>query len=565
MPSNGATLAVVALLVLAGCSGGGGDAGGSSFDAQSAASESVGLAVGGAQDANAFRTNVREGYVPQPTDVTHQGLFHDYYFDTGQSQPCEEVFCPSYSRAVSRDPLSNETERYLSVGLNSGVSQSDFEREKLNLVVVVDTSGSMDSQFRKYHYDDPTGNGTASAATTETPETTTKMDAARSALKTMTGKLDDDDRLGIVEYDDEAQVVQELRGMDAVDREELDGRIDDLEAGGGTNLDAGMRTAKLLAEDHANDDGYATRVVYVTDAMPNVGDTNGGSLESRLRDHEQAGIHATFVGVGVDFNTELTEAITSVRGANYYSVHSTERFRDRMDDGFAHMVTPMVYDLSVEVESDDYRIAEVYGSPEADETTGEVMYAKTLFPSRTSENETEGGVVLLQLEQVDESGSEATATDTGIEPVELTASYETTDGEEKSVTRQVAFADREPGYFETAGVRKAVALSRYADLMRNWAAYERTQAAGKDVETPPPGIESRDLGEWEQQSVELRVSSVYQDRIDRFATYLEAEMDALGADRMRDDVLILRKLADYRANTTDGTATGQNTTTGQPA
>jgi len=101
--------------------------------------------------------------------------------------------------------------------------------------------------------------------------------------------------------------------------------------------------------------------------------------------------------------------------------------------------------------------------------------------------------------------------------------------------------------------------------MRNWAAYERTQAAGKDVETPPPGIESRDLGEWEQQSVELRVSSVYQDRIDRFATYLEAEMDALGADRMRDDVLILRKLADYRANTTDGTATGQNTTTGQPA
>lgn len=63
----------------------------------------------------AFRQNVREGYVPQPTDITYEGLFHDYYFDTGSDRTCDQLFCPSYSRAVTRDSLSNETERYVSV------------------------------------------------------------------------------------------------------------------------------------------------------------------------------------------------------------------------------------------------------------------------------------------------------------------------------------------------------------------------------------------------------------------------------------------------------------------
>ena len=34
------------------------------------------------------------------------------------------------------------------------------------------------------------------------------------------------------------------------------------------------------------------------------------------------GIHTTLVGVGLDFNTDLVERISKVRGANYFSVHS---------------------------------------------------------------------------------------------------------------------------------------------------------------------------------------------------------------------------------------------------
>ena len=49
-------------------------------------------------------------------------------------------------------------------------------------------------------------------------------------------------------------------------------------------------------------------------------------------------IYTTFIGIGVDFNTELVEGITKIRGANYYSVHSAEQFRERMDEEFEYMV-----------------------------------------------------------------------------------------------------------------------------------------------------------------------------------------------------------------------------------
>ena len=77
--------------------------------------------------------------------MTYEGLFYDYYFDPGVIQECQKLFCPAYSYAVSRDPFSGEPQYYLSVGLNSGVK--DFQRKKLNLVVVLDYSGSMGSSL----------------------------------------------------------------------------------------------------------------------------------------------------------------------------------------------------------------------------------------------------------------------------------------------------------------------------------------------------------------------------------------------------------------------------------
>ncbi len=526
-------IAVVAVVLVAGCSGGsgGGDAAGlGAGDGAVSAQDSVGVAVGGAQDANAFRANVEEGFVPQPTDIEYEGLFHDYYFDTGDGT-CEARFCPSYSRAVSPDPLSGETEHYLTVGLNSGLAR-DFERPPLDLVVVVDTSGSMEQEITEYHYDGEEDRGR--------PDSVRKIVVARQALSAMIDQLRPEDRLAVVAYDDGARVVQDLRRVEELSGEGLSERLDTLSANGGTNLASGMdRAREVLSPDR---EGRLSRAVYVTDAMPNLGATGEGRLRDRIETDAERGVHTTFVGVGVDFNSRLAEALSEVRGANHYSVDSAASFRERMTEGFKYMVTPLAFDLTVSVDAEGYRVERVYGAPGSD-PGGELFRAATLFPSRREGNRTEGSVILVELERTDASA----------ESVTLTASYETPTGDERAVTRSVSFDGVAGPHYDSSGVRKAVALTRYGSLMRNWAAHERALAAGERVAVDD-GVEHRSddaLGQWEQRSVDLGVSEPYGERVAAFAAYFRAERAALGADRMDQDVAVLETLL----NRTDG-ATG---------
>lgn len=508
----------------------GGDGGGMATGggAVSAEAAKIGYSVGGAKDINNFRNNVEEGYLPIRTDVTYEGLFYDYYFDTGRQNRCTELFCPAYSRAITRDPLSNETEYYMTVGLNSGIDKSEFERKKLNLVIVLDISDSMSESFNRYYYDD--------AGEKRPTERRAKIRAAKESVLSLTDHLRDGDRFGMVTFNDNAETVVPMQSVGEHDMEDVRSRIRSLGPSGGTNLDAGMDRATRMVEPHADDDAteYETRIVYITDAMPNLGDTGTESLGGQLRSNANRGIYTTFVGVGIDFNTKLVESISDVRGANYYSVHSAAQFEDRMDEGFKYMVTPLVFDLQLSVESEGYEIETVYGSPEAEAATGQLMQVNTLFPSRTKNGSTKGGVILLKLDKIGSNSN-----------LELSVSYENRIGEEFENTVDVAFEDRSPPYFENTGVRKAVLLSRYADLMKNWIAYERARLTDRSPGEPAAGIESpsrNDLGRWERESATLQVSSTYEERIETFERYYEREAAAIGDRSLEQEEQILERL-----------------------
>ena len=162
--------------------------------------DTIGLAVGGANDINNFRENIKNGYLPIPTDITHEGLYYDYTFDTGMDQSCEKLFCPSYSTAISPDPFSSSTEYFLSVGLNSGIKQEDFARKKLNLVIVMDVSGSMSSSFNRYYYDQ----FRTDIEQDETFDTRSKMQIANESVVMLLDHLDQGDSFGMVLFDNSA-------------------------------------------------------------------------------------------------------------------------------------------------------------------------------------------------------------------------------------------------------------------------------------------------------------------------------------------------------------------------
>ena len=501
----------------------------------------IGLATGGAKDINNFRENITNGYLPLPTDITYEGLFYDYYFDTGQSDECNKLFYPSYTYAVTTDPFSGEVEYYLSVGLNSGMKESDFQRKKLNLVIVLDISGSMDSGFNEYYYD----RFGKKVQLSREERTTSKIEVAKEAVAALLDHLTADDRFGMVLFNDQAYLAKPLALVGDTDMEAIKGHIMEIRANHGTNLASGMQLGTELFGEYADIDQseYENRIIFLTDAMPNTGDIGEESLLGMTDKNATNHIYTTFIGIGVDFNTELVEYITKIRGANYYSVHSPGQFSKRMDDEFEYMVTPLVLNLRLRLEAEGWEIEKVYGSPEADEATGELMKVNTLFPSEKEEGQTRGGLILLKLKKLAGDGS-----------LRLEVTYEDRNGNEDSSESTILLADKEPEFFENTGIRKGIILARYADLAKNWiideqehAHFSRPWEPSVDREdgiiAPPPM-----LSKWERQSLPLTVSPGYQELFKEFSTYFASEMTTIGDDTLEQELDILDILGGYVAN-----------------
>ena len=516
--------------------------------ASSAAGETLGMAAGGAKDVANFRENVANGYTPLPEAVSDEGLFYDYHFETGAQVDSDALFAPRYAAAASTHPLTGETERYLSVGLDSTLSPADFERPRLDLVAVLDVSGSMDSPFNAYYYDEY-GNKREAGDTADGERLgTTKLDAATQSLCALTEQLDENDRLGVVLYNHRAHVAKPLRDVGTTDMAAIRRHIRDVAAAGSTNLEDGFEAAvdmlggeRPAENDHDGrpnheeriDPNVERRVVFMTDMMPNTGATGEDALTERFADAAVDGIHTTFLGMGLDANAELTDALSGIRGANHYFVHSAAEFERRLGEEFDYMVTPLVYDLSLDLDAEGYEVAAVHGSPSSEPAMNQLVHVGTLFPSAKRDGEARGGVVLVRLERARACTGAERAAD-----VELVASWTDRTGSEHVERASVDVPD-EPETYAHSGVRKAVALSRYARELRAWArdVHGRTDRAGVDdwrlAETHSVH---------ERESTPLFVSASRAERFGRLREHLGDELVAVGDDTLQQELDLLETL-----------------------
>ncbi len=509
-----------------------------------APSPSIGFSAGGAKDISNFRENILQDYLPLPSDVTYEGLFYDYYFDTGTAKECKKLFCPSYSYAVSKDPFSLQPQYYLSVGLNSGIT--DFQRKKLNLVVVLDFSGSMGSPFDEYYYD-RFGNKVEQKGD-ETSSKKTKMQIADESVGALLDHLKPEDRFGLVIFSDDAFLVDPLTSVADKDLNRLKSRILKIKETYGTNMEAGMQEGTALFDRflQADKSEYENRIIFLTDAMPNMGDSSDLGLFRMLGDDADQGIYTTFIGIGVDFNTELVESITKIKGSNYYSVHSASEFQTRMNDEFDFMVTPLVFDLRLKLDAPGYEIEKVYGSPEADQATGELIKVNTLFPSQAEGGQVKGGVILVKLKKLSSQGN-----------MRLAVSYQDRNGVKDSDEAEVDMAEANADFYQNSGIRKAVLLSRYADLLKNWIIDERRAADNGWTIVPSVTLSNGivipiELGEWERQSLPLAVSKPYPELFGRFLNYFQSEAQVLGDSTLEQEETILKKLEGFAGPNMNG-------------
>jgi Ca-activated chloride channel family protein len=505
-----------------------------------AANRTIGLSVGGAKDANNFYENIQRDYLPKLASLTYEGVFYDHYFDiAATAQQCEELFCPTYAKAITKDLYNGETNYYLNVGLDSGIH--DFKRKKLNLVVVLDISGSMGSRFDAYYYDKKNHHH---------EEKRTKMEIANRSITHMMDHLKDDDRFGVVLFDNDAYEAKPLNLVKHTDMSAIKKHILDLRERGGTNWKSGYDKGVDLYKDLKFDSAYENRIIFLTDAMPNRGELSEQGLFGMVKKASQEGIHTTFVGIGVDFNNDLVEAVTKTKGANYYSVHSAKEFKKKLAEEFEFMVTPLLYDMQLRLQSDSYQIEAVYGSPEADQSTGELLTVSTLFPSAKNEEQVKGGVVLVKLKPLSKD-----------DDIRLTLTYRDTEGKKYTKTKQIRFTTHHP-FYQNSGIQKAILLSNYVDILRNWMVDER-KACNDEITGPEPIIlppypyfkqglvyppsrpEFRRLKTWERKSCTLQVSEGYKKILGLFARDFKGQKAQLGDSTLQKELdalnLLLKK------------------------
>ena len=491
----------------------------------------IGYKVGGANNIDSFRQNIKNNYLPLSTDITYNGLYSEYYFDTGRNEKVtDKKFYPTYSFAMSTDPISNKQESYMSIGLNSNLKESDFKRKNLNLVILLDISGSMDSTLNSYYYDNKE----------QTNDGKSKMKLAEECINNLIDKLNPDDRLGIVLFDNQAYLGKELRKISETDVDSIKNHILEISARGGTNFSAGYEESTNLFEKCENNDEYQNRIIVITDAMPNLGNTSSEGLYSKIKSNSDNNIYTSFIGVGVDFNTELIEKVSDVQGANYYSVHDSAEFNKTLVKEFDYMVTPLIYDLNLDFISEDYEIENIYGTDSADKSTGNIVHVNTLFPSSTnSEGDVKGGIIVLKLKKKNNSNGNK---------IELKVSYKDTSYKEYNDSENIEFKVQKDDYYDNSGIQKAVVLARYVNTIKNWIVYEKSNN-NDFIITQETGIKEcddiyikRTLGEHERESVKLVVSDNYKNVFKQVKDYIEDQNKILKDDNLLNEIEILNKL-----------------------
>lgn len=298
---------------------------------------SLGVTQGGAQDIDSFRGAVVADRIPHPNTFTAEGLLsqHDILLDVGGA--CDQILCLS-SEVIEADLIAKPNDELL-VGLGFGTNlQADqWKRGPLNLVAVVDKSGSMGGA---------------------------PIELVKRSLINVVGKLHKGDRLSIVLYGSTAHVHLVPLKITRASKSQALKSIDAIVSQGSTAMENGLRIGYDLALETGKSFHGSTRVMLFTDERPNVGRTDADSFMEMAREASGKGIGLTTIGVSTHFGAELATTISSVRGGNLYFLNGPEDADRVFSEEFDYMVSELAHDLQLVIEPDPaLRISGIYGVP----------------------------------------------------------------------------------------------------------------------------------------------------------------------------------------------------------
>ncbi|GGW95200.1 hypothetical protein GCM10010297_16180 [Streptomyces malachitofuscus] len=271
------------------------------------------------------RRTLAEGRLPDPSTVRPEEFVNSFRQD--YARPDDDGF------TVTVDGARTDEEDWslVRVGLATRPAEDNGERPPAALTFVIDISGSMAEPGR--------------------------LDLAQESLGTMTDQLRDDDSVALVTFSDEAETVLPMTRLGG-NRGEIHDAIDSLEPTDSTNLGAGVENGYETAVDGLRE-GATNRVVLVSDALANTGETEADAILERIAEsRREHGITLFGVGVGSDYGDALMERLADKGDGHTVYVSDREDAREVFCEQLPRNIELTARDAKAQVAFDPETVAE---------------------------------------------------------------------------------------------------------------------------------------------------------------------------------------------------------------
>ncbi|NUN12185.1 MAG: VWA domain-containing protein [Myxococcales bacterium] len=370
---------ILRLFLLAALTAGCGDdsdggQGGSSPETGSGKANNLGQP--GAQDFGLFRQILENGEIPSPETLDAVGFFNEHKLQFPEPK-CGQNVCLHGSLGVMGNLMTGTNCTMVMMGMNTSLTVDSKNRPPLQLVIAIDTSGSMLGEPLSY---------------------------VKGGLQRMVDELLPNDMISIVRYGSVAEIVAEA--VPATDRQALLTAISGLDAQGATNIFAGLFTALTLAEKHF-DPSRQNRVILLSDGVMTAGIQEKSKLLSLAKGYAGKGVALTTIGVGEEFDVDLMEDLGEVGAGNFYFLEDARSVLEVFTEEVKVFMVPVALDVSITFSAGPaYGVREAFGTHaySGGPTGGEIYLPALFLAGRTDDTQPEiegrrggGGAIIVEL------------------------------------------------------------------------------------------------------------------------------------------------------------------------
>ncbi len=250
------------------------------------------------------------------------------YFDYGYPAPADARQPFRAFVAMTPSPWSQDRE-ILQIGLK-GYELPQSQQPPLNLVFLIDTSGSMGSEDR--------------------------LPLAKKALNILIDQLDPRDRVSMVAYAGSAGAV--LSPTDGGQKLKMRCALAALQSGGSTAGGQGLALAYDLARQNF-DAKSVNRVILLTDGDFNVGVADPEKLKDFVAEKRKSGVYLSVYGFGRgNYNDVMMQALAQNGNGTAGYIDTLSEARKAFRDDFAGSLFPIANDVKVQVEFNPAAVSE---------------------------------------------------------------------------------------------------------------------------------------------------------------------------------------------------------------